>query len=70
MLARWVVAAAVFMAIGLVDMRFGHAVGLTTLILAIVAAFVMDSRSRIGDRSEPRASRQPEAHGSDGPASP
>ena len=45
-IARWGVAAVVFMAIGLVDMRFGHVAGLAALVLILVGLFVMDTRSR------------------------
>ncbi|MFN2115864.1 MAG: hypothetical protein ACK2T6_09115 [Anaerolineae bacterium] len=40
--ARWLVAALVFMLIGLIDMRFGHAAGLATLVLVLLGVFALD----------------------------
>jgi len=43
---RWSVATAVFLLIGLVNMRYGNAVGLAALIVVLAAVFVLDVRSR------------------------
>lgn len=45
-IAKWGVAAAVFVLIGLVDVRFGHAVGLASLIAVLILAYVLDVRAR------------------------
>jgi hypothetical protein len=51
-IAKWGVAAVVFVAIGLVDMRFGHAIGLASLIAVLVLAYVLDVRAREPHRGE------------------
>lgn len=45
-IAKWAFAAIVFMAIGVVDMRYGHVAGLAALVLILVGVFVLDTRAR------------------------
>jgi len=45
-LVRWGYATIVFVIIGLIDVRFGHAVGLAALLAALSVVFVWDTRAR------------------------
>lgn len=39
---RWSVAVVAFLVIGVLDLRYGHSVGLSLLIVALLVVFVLD----------------------------
>lgn len=57
-IAKWAFAALVFMAIGVIDMRFGHVAGLAALVLILVGVFVLDTRARRAELDQHRGPDQ------------